>query len=141
MNCFKYQKYIDGLINNGITMPLLFEPNGKEAFRYVFANENGKNHKPVSIINPIRVLPDDMKFSGYALSCYNDERKAVSRYKNLCKINKKMPLILGDALCRGILQNGDGMVSEINKETGHFDFYEYENCNPFDIFTIIKQVL
>ncbi len=141
MKRFKYQIYYDKLSNCGIRMPQLFEPNGVVAFRFVFTGDNSKNHKPVSILNPSRDLPDELKYSGYALSCYDDEDKAVARYKNLCKINKKMPLILGDALCSGSFVNPDGMVSEIDTNTRHFDFYEYEGFNPEETFTIKRTLI
>lgn len=138
---FKYQKFYDMLSNCGVRMPQMFEPNGVTAFRYVFSDDNPKNHKPVSILNPSRDLPDDLKYSGYALSCYDDEDMAVARYKNLCKINKKMPLILGDALCSGMLENSDGMISEIECKTRHFDFYEYEGFEPTEKFILKRKLI
>ena len=137
---FKYQQQIDGLIKSGLTLPELFSPNGLTAFRFAFKDDKEKNHLPVSVINPSRVLPDDLKFSGYALSCYDDEQKAVFRYKNLCKLNKKMRLTLGDSLCYGKLENNDGLISEIETFSRHFDFYEYANCDLSKTFTI-KRIL
>ncbi|MBR4271379.1 MAG: hypothetical protein IKP73_06845 [Bacteroidales bacterium] len=136
MERFKYQKEIDGLIASGLKLPSLHQPNGIIGFRYVFSEDNPKNHKPVSVLNPSRELPDELKFSGYALSCYDDETAAISRYRNLCKINKKMRRTLGDALCFGGLQNTDGLMSSVNIETRHFDFYEFENCNLSQTFKI-----
>ncbi len=136
MESFKYQNEIERLINSGLKLPVLYPPNGIESFRYVFADDNPANHKPVSILNPSRQLPDELKFSGYALSCYDRETAAVDRYKSLCKINKKMRLTIGDALCFGNLQNTDGMISSVNPETRHFDLFEFENCNLSQTFKI-----
>ena len=92
MKEFKYQVHIDELVNRGLDMPKLHQPYCLEAFRYVFSDDIQRNHKPVLILNPSRRLPDDLMFSGYALSCYDDEDKAVIRYRNLCKTRKKMSM-------------------------------------------------
>lgn len=68
---FKYQEQIDRLLSVGYTMPTLHKPNGMDGYRYVFADDNANNHKPVCIQNPSRRLPDNEKFSGYALSCFD----------------------------------------------------------------------
>ncbi|MDD6002480.1 MAG: hypothetical protein PUC50_09875 [Bacteroidales bacterium] len=138
--CFKYQKFFDKLVDDGLQMPHLFAPNDINAFRFVFSDDESKNHLPVLVINPRRVLPDTLKYSGYALSCYDNEDKAVERYLDLCKINKKMPLTLGNALSSGHLHNSDGMISAIEPHTRHFDFYEYESCNLSQSFTIKRKL-
>jgi hypothetical protein len=39
---FKYQTEIEELIALGIALPVLFEPNNKNAYRYVFKNQTCK---------------------------------------------------------------------------------------------------
>lgn len=73
---FKYQKQIENLLNEGLSLPPLHSPNEMEAFRFAFAGNNPNNHKPVCIQNPSRRLPDNQKLSGYARSCFNGEDKA-----------------------------------------------------------------
>ena len=136
MERFKYQNEIDGLVKMGLKLPDLYQPNVIIGFRYVYSEDNPNNHKPVSVLNPSRQLPDELKFSGFALSCYDDEKAAVARYRNLCKINKKIRLVLGNALCSGKLQNTDGLMSSVNIETRHFDFFEFESCNLSNTFKI-----
>lgn len=77
---FKYQEFIDRLIAEGCIMPKLYNPNGMKAYRFVFANNNAPNHKPILIQRPSRILPDNEKTSGYALSCFDDRQKARLRY-------------------------------------------------------------
>lgn len=121
---FKYQAYIDRLIAEGYAMPQLKDPNGMEAYRYAFSKANPNNHKPVCVQNPARVLPDNERFSGYALSCFNSRERAEARYSALCKSFKRTPKVIGDALYRGEISNADGMVTEADAKSGHFDLYE-----------------
>ncbi len=140
INQFKYQKQMEGLLKEGLKMPELHSPCGMEAYRYVFSNGDNRNHKPVLVLNPTRSLPDELKFSGYALSCFDNEDKAVSRYRKLCKTRKKISLVLGDALSFGHLNDTDGMISNVDLDTRHFDFYEFENCDLSNTFSI-KRIL
>ena len=133
---FKYQHEIDKLLKLGLKMPNLYSPNNLMAYRFIFKDDDENNHKPVCIQNPNRVLPDDLKFSGYALSCYDNEEKANARYFELCKTFKKVKFTIGDSLCGGIITNDDGKISEIDTKTRHFDLYEYSNCNLSNTFTI-----
>ena len=41
--CFKYQKFFDKLVDDGLQMPHLFAPNGINAFRFVFSDDESKN--------------------------------------------------------------------------------------------------
>ena len=90
---FKYQEHINKQLAQGLKMPELHTPNGMDAYRNVFSDNNSNNHKPVCIQNPSRRLPDNEKFSGYALSCFNSKEKAERRYSSLCKSFKRTPEI------------------------------------------------
>lgn len=135
---FKYQEYIDELMAQGLSMPVLYAPKGMKAYRFVFSGDNTNNHKPVCVQKPSRQLPDNEKFSGYALSCFNSQQKAEQRYSSLCKSFKRVPKVIGDSLCGGFIQNEDGMVTSPNVCSGHFDLYESETCDLSKTFNIIE---
>lgn len=134
----KYQKQIDCLLSEGLKLPALGAPNGIEAYRFVFLDENKNNHKPVSIQKPSRRLPDNKKLSGFALSCFNSQLNAEQRYKALCKSFKNTPKTIGDSLSSGRLNNEDGLVTAPDKISGHFDLYESSSCNLSKTFKIIE---
>ena len=137
---FKYQEYIDELLAQGLKMPELHSPDGINAYRFVFSGDNGNNHKPVCIQNPSRRLPDNERFSGYALSCFNNQEKAERRYSSLCKSFKRTPKVIGDSLCGGIIENDDGMITLQDLASGHFDLYESETCDLSKTFNIIEKL-
>ncbi len=119
-------------------MPTLHEPNGMDGYRYVFADGNDNNHKPVRIQNPSRRLPDNEKFSGYALSCFDSQQKAEKRYAVLCKSFKRTPKAIGDSLSGGTLRNEEGLVTTPDKISGHFDLYESTVCDLNKTFKFIE---
>ena len=135
---FKYQRQIDSLLSEGLRLPPLHAPNGMAAYRYVFSEDNQNNHRPVCIQNPGRKLPDNEKFSGYALSCFDSQSKAEQRYKALCKSFKRTPKAIGDSLSSGKLNNEDGLVTTPDKNSGHLDLYESDSCDLSKTFKIIE---
>lgn len=137
---FKYQEQISRLIAAGCELPRLKQPGEMEAFRFVFSGSSLLNHKPVCIQNPARRLPGNLKISGYALSCFDSRAHAERRYAALCKSFKNAPKALGDALCGGILRDEDGMVTEVEADTGHFDLYESEACDLGKTLKIIVRL-
>lgn len=138
---FKYQSEIDILVNKGAELPSLFDPQNKCAYRYVFSEVNSNNHKPVYIQKPQRIISDLDKnrfnTSGYALSCFEREDKAIQRYNELRATSRKIALTVGDALCSGTLNGRDGLITQASHEA-HFDLYEYESCDLSTTFEIRK---
>ena len=92
----KYQTYIDKVVSEGTVLPELMVPEDKLAYRFVFSDNPEKNHIPVCVMNPKRILPNDVKKS-------------------------------------------DGLITLEAECTSHFDFYEFEDCNPAALFTTKKQ--
>lgn len=137
---YKYQKAIDDLLAQGLTMPELIEPNDLAAFRFVFEAQNERNNKPVCVQNPKRTLPNNAKFSGYALSCFNDMAKAEQRYWDLCESFPRTPITIGDSLSGGELHNEDGMITSPERNTGRFDLYESETCDLNKSFKLIERL-
>ena len=140
---FKYGEEINVLLEKGVQMPSLYNITNKQAYRYVFSSENINNHKPVYKQNPKRVITDTNKgslsTSGYALSCFEDEQKAIKKYNLLKATCKNIKLSIGDALSYGVLDENDGLVTVSNDES-HYDLYEFNDCDLYKKL-IIKQSL
>jgi hypothetical protein len=114
---------------------MLYKPEGIDAYRFASQHNIENNHKPVSIQNPNRTLPEYLKMSGYALSCFNEEEKAIKRYNELKHTFKHICATMGDAIYGGKLFNEDGLITEVDRKSGHYDLYEYEECDLNKILT------
>lgn len=129
MKDFKYKKQIDELLNAGYQLPKLRTPQGIKAYRFASLANIENNHKPVCVQNPSRSLPDSVKMSGYALSCFDDEEKAEARYYALKRNFKHIVKTLGDSLFAGKIENEDGLITDVERESRHYDLYEYVGCD------------
>ena len=142
---FKYQTQIDALLAEGGQMPLLSEPNGVRAYRYIFSNDvRGVNHIPPFVVSPARaVVKNNGKVppvEGFALSCYLDDSKAVEAYTGYVSERPMLRKSLGDTLCSGNISNEDGMVTHPNVIT-HFDLFEFVGCDLNRSFTKTERAL
>ena len=142
---YKYQTQIDALLAEGGQMPLLSEPNGVRAYRYIFSNDvRGVNHIPPFVVSPARaVVKNNGKVppvEGFALSCYLDDSKAVEAYTGYVSERPMLRKSLGDTLCSGNISNEDGMVTHPNVIT-HFDLFEFVGCDLNRSFTKIERAL
>lgn len=138
---YKYKIEIDKAIEVGAIMPVLYPPQDKGAYRFVFMSEPNRNHIPVCVSNPKRVLPKDIMTSGYALSCFGNEEKALVRYNILKCSFKLINKTIGDGIAYGIITDNDGVITEESVDTSHFDFYEYSECKPEQIFTLKHEII
>ena len=86
------------------------------------------------------MIPGSLSTSGCALSCFNQEDKAVKRYESLRKTIPNIGRSIGDALCYGVLDANDGLITQINNE-GHFDLYEFCGCELSSKFRMKKKLL
>ena len=140
---FKYQEWIDELVKKGGQLPPLYPPNNMQACRFAFSSEGHQNHVPQYIVYPRRMLQDVAKGRGntslLALSCFATAQQAEFFYANLRKAFKNVVSSIGDALAEGVLTNEDGMKTA-ESGNGHFDFYEYENCDLNKTFKITKML-
>ena len=140
---FKYQKQIDELLTLGCELPKLYTPDGMNACRFAFSDENRQNHVPQYMANPKRMLQDIDKgkanMSLISLSCFTDSVKAESFYSNLRKAFKNIQTTIGDSLSEGKLENEDGRKTEAG-DNGHLDFYEYQGCDLNKTFLITKNL-
>lgn len=137
----KYKAEIDDLLRQGEILPELYSPEAKVAYRFVFATEPERNHLPVCVANPRRVLPPGIKTSGYALSCFENEEKAELRYRILNKTFKLISKTIGDSIAEGILNACDGMMTQPDAQTAHFDLYEFSSFDGNQIFTLKKTLI
>lgn len=127
----------------GCTLPPLFQPNDMSACRFAFSASDQQNHIPQYVRNPKRMLQDLDKGKGdtsfLALSCFATNLQAELFFSNLTKAFKNAKTSVGDALAEGILANEDGMKTATSNN-GHFDFYEYEQCDLNKTFKITKKL-
>lgn len=137
----KYKKQIDELVRQGENLPVLYSPKAQDAYRFVFATEPERNHKPVCIANPRRILPPGIKTSGYALSCFENEEKAELRYRILNKTFKLISKTIGDSIAEGILNKDDGLVTQSDIQTAHFDLYEFSEFDANRAFTLKRTLI
>lgn len=136
---FKYRKEIEELINGGIQLPPLYPIDNKLAYRFVFSTNSEKNHIPVYKQNPRRVITaaenNKLTTSGFALSCFENEGKAIEKFNILKGSMRNIALAIGDSLSFGVLVNSDGLITNANAES-HFDLYEYKDCDLSKKFTV-----
>jgi len=142
---FKYQTELNRLFESGRKLPSLGVPQSKLAYRYVFDYEHPNNHKPIYVQNPKRrqfhVDCDKLTTSGYALSCFEKKESAVQQFKNLKNTHKNIDNSIGNALCGGFLDEKDGLITDSNEKTTHFDLYEYCECNLGGKFEIQQRLV
>lgn len=141
---FKYKSEIEQLIENGASLPPLLAAENKAAYRYVFSETHCNNHKPIYIQKPQRIISDadrnKLDTSGYALSCFESEDQATVKFESLKRSIKNIALSLGDSLAIGTLDPEDGMITEASK-FGHFDLYEFCDCDLNTKFTVNKKLV
>lgn len=140
---FKYQRELEHLEALGYEMPPLYAPGNMEACRFASSKPGFPNHIPQYMSNPKRMLhdiaSDRANTSLLALSCFDTTSKAEKFFKALLKSNQKAALSIGDSLSEGNISNQDGEVTR-PAPNGHFDLYEYENCDLNKTFKITKQL-
>lgn len=130
---FKYQSYLDKYKN----CPKDCEENDLIAFRWVHETPVDLDFCPIlmrSDIPPRVVDNEDIMCTGYALSLFKDLPAAITSYmKSFNRIDRPTKLKRfknekGTFTAKVIITKNDG-VSDSSKEDGHFNFFEYEDCN------------
>lgn len=141
---FKYREELDSVNSLGICCPPtgLTPPPKIPIFRFVFEEDDLRNHKPPGINNPKRILKenDSKKCSLYALSCFKNPDGAKDFYSYLIQNIPNIYKSIGSCLCGGELEENDGLMSEEGKNT-HFDLFEFEECNLAEKFTVIEKLI
>ena len=92
MGTYKYQAEIDALIQQGLRMPEVVNPNDLKGFRFVFKNNLDNSYLPNYIMKPQRAIINVQRkvdVGGYALSCFTQKEKAVKFYHSLARKYEK----------------------------------------------------
>lgn len=128
MKTFKYETHLSTISN---CPPSAHTALNKIAFRWVHRASINKSFDPVLIINPARKLDSsDATCSGYALSMFDTETNAYSKYKILTTKNRKLIKTLGNEIAAIQLVADDGVGGlPDTRNYGHFDFYEYDGID------------
>lgn len=142
----KYQNEIDNFAFQTLKCPMVNQlPNDLEAYRFSFNPiEHEDNFLPNVVFDRKRGKPfnytkavETVRCSRCSSSMYNTLDFARLAWKNLSPQVKEN---LGYThLAKGILNNIDGLVTEINQK-GHFGFYESNECNPISKFSILEEL-
>lgn len=142
---FKYRSELQNLIDRGAQMPQLHIPTSMNAYRYVFSEKPEKNHIPVYVQKPKRAISNADKnkltTSGYALSCFENEEKAIAKYSKFQAHSPQIKNTLGDSLSNGIIDTSDGLITTPNPESTHFDLYEFSTCDLSRKFQIKRSLI
>lgn len=139
---FKYYLYINQLPD---CPPCRYEPQNRQAFRFVFEDfDHSNNFLPVLLINPKRInspsfRDNNARCSGYALSFFNTLENAVRRYRGLQRSIPNIHKSIGTHIAKGVITKKDGVISEISNN-GHFDLHEFEHTNLRMRFSIVAKV-
>lgn len=138
---FKYKDDLNSLVGQGYKMPPLYDIELKEAYRFVFEKDIDKNHIPPYKLQPNRlkqqIKKENVKTSGFALSNFESEEKAVAFYDYLCRVCRNVRKQIGDSLSYGVLDSTDGKITDVDAK-GHFDLYEFYTCDLSTKFNIVR---
>jgi hypothetical protein len=114
------------------------------AFRWVFEDINDtRNFLPVFFRNPKKYLDktDFEKCNGLALSFYNSEYGAKSKFEDLkSTIGKNVYKNLGTNIAKGHITELDGINEEPYDRYGHFNHHPSKNCQYHLTFIIISKL-
>jgi hypothetical protein len=130
----KYRMYLSGYANCPTPD---FSEVAMKAYRWVHALPHDNDFKPVWLIQkpPAQVLDEtDKMCSGYGLSMYSDLNLSIASYRSILatkplKFQEKFRRDKGDCVAEIDLIKTDGVAGDCNRQTGHFDFHEYENTD------------
>jgi hypothetical protein len=142
---YKYESELSVVRTADIQCPPedLTEPENLLAYRFVFtAPSHVKNHKPVGIHNPKRVLSTEgaKKCFLYSLSCFTDKEGAKTFFVEMKQVHKNFEKSVGDSLAEGILGKDDGHISAPGYKT-HFELFESKNCDLSKKFAVVEALV
>ena len=130
---FKFQQYLEKYKN----CPKDCTEKDMIAYRWVHQPLIDQDFQPILLHTdpPLRLLDDhDQLCTGYALSLYMDLDRAkslyIDRYNKQDREKKRISyrVRLGTHTAELTIKKDDG-VSDTPKNNGHFNFFEYKNCN------------
>lgn len=129
---FKYQQYLEKYKN----CPNDCAEKDLTAYRWVSNPPTESDFLPVLLNEPLRVLDDnDKDCKGYALSLFKDFSSSkglyIKAYLRMDRLSKreKFKIKKGTHSAKVIITKADGVSDSPDKITGHFNFFEYKECN------------
>ncbi|MDB5015388.1 MAG: Integral rane protein [Mucilaginibacter sp.] len=113
-----------------------------QAFRFIYERiEDDRNFIPVYIKKPQRFnhKSDAEKCSGFGISLYNSEERAIKKYSSLINVVQNIGKTIGTHLAEGKILKDFGVTTPIDGE-GHFDLHESDTCNLHNKFTVVRKI-
>lgn len=135
MSEFKYKDKLKPFVGR---LPEMFLPNNRLAFRFVYKDNPEMSYLPPYIKNPKRVLQGDVTPAGYALSFFETADQANDRFRQMEQRVPKIRKSIGDSLASGTISNEDGLITATSAN-GHFDLFEYTDCNLSHKFKVCAE--
>ena len=103
-------------------------PIDKKGYRFVFEGLGGNSFSPLIVQQPIRSYKNNyQKCSSCGLSMYSTESQAKAKFADLLKRNRNIYKSIGNKLALVKITPQLGLCTR-ETSTGHFDFYEYHDC-------------
>lgn len=134
----KYKDKISKIVNCPFTGSKTIN---KDSYRFVFDRCGGKSFIPVIVQQPKRAFRNNHEAcSSCGLSMYSTESQAKKKYEDLIKRYKNIYKSIGDKLAHVKISTDMGVCSK-ESNGGHFDFFEYKNCELDKYSTIIGSLL
>lgn len=77
---------------------------------------------------------------GWSLSLFDSELHAIARWEKLSEGKENFWKRVGSHLSRGLVEKTDGKC-DVPNEIGHFDLFEYAQCDLSKKFVVIKELI
>ena len=135
---FKYSGYIDNIEG---CPPSDYHNTERTVFRWVHkAMSHPNDFLVVALINPRRVNDPTIdlreKCKGFGLSLYNSLANAQQQYCSRIAAHRRLVETIGEYVAEGKLTQSDGVISPVDKRSGHLTFHEYVGVDLREKFMI-----
>jgi hypothetical protein len=136
---FKYSGHIDSIEG---CPPSDYHNTEATVFRWVHkAMSHPNDFLVVALINPRRINDPAIdlreKCKGFGLSFYNSRASAQQQYRTKIAAHRRLVETIGEYVAEGKLTKSDGVISPVDKRSGHLTFYEYAGVDLKEKFMII----
>lgn len=134
-------KYADQLATVPECPPTSSVEGGRVGYRFVRSPIGASSFVPVGMMPGRRVNRADYRAAcaAYALSMYSSEGKARVRFAELREEFPNFEKTAGSHLAKIAIQEGSGRHTTPTRD-GHFDFFEYADCNLTEQSTIVGEL-
>jgi len=136
---FKYSEYIDDI--DGCP-PSDYRHAEMTVFRWVHKVMSHPNDfLVVALINPRRVNDPAVdlrnRCKGFGLSLYDSLVNAQKQYQARIAAHQRLVATIGQYVAEGKLAKSDGVISPVDKRSGHLTLHEYSGIKLSEKFTIV----